>query len=147
MRFWDSSAIVPLIVTETWSERSNELLRTDPQMVVWWGSGVECVSALRRRERDGPLDVGAVRQAESLLDALASEWSEVLPTQEVRAQAKRALAVHPLHAADALQLGAALTWRREPAGRPQFVCVDQDLRKAAEREGFELLPPLLDETG
>jgi hypothetical protein len=144
MRFWDSSAIAPLIVSESWSERSQDLLRADPQMVVWWGSRVECVSALRRRERDGALAAAAVRQATDLLDALAGFWSEVLPTEAVRTQAERALAVHPLRAADALQLGAALAWRRDPAQHPELVCLDERLRDAAGREGFALLPPDLD---
>lgn len=144
MRFWDSSALAPLIVSEPRSEQSRELLSADQQMVVWWGSRVECISALRRRERDGALDAGGVRQASELLDALAGAWSEVLTTDAVRAEAQRALAVHPLRAADALQLGAALTWRREPARDAELVCLDERLRDAAAREGFALLPPVLD---
>ena len=48
--------------------------------------------------------------------------------------------MHPLRAVDALQLGAALTWRREPVRRAELVCLDEGLRDAASREGFELLP-------
>jgi predicted nucleic acid-binding protein len=58
------------------------------------------------------------------------------PSQEVRDQARRVLRVHPLRAADALQLAAALVWK----GR-HFVCFDQRLREAAQREGFRLFPP------
>jgi uncharacterized protein with PIN domain len=144
MRFWDSSAIASLIVSESWSEQSHALLGADPQMVVWWGSRVECVSALRRRERDGALDASGVQQAAGLLDALPGTWSQVLPTDAVRAQAERALAVYPLRTADAFQLGAALTWRREPTRRAELVCLDERLRDAAAREGFILLPPDLD---
>jgi uncharacterized protein len=131
---------VPLLFSERWSEPARKLLREDAAMVVWWGSRVECVSALRRREREGQLDAAGARQALALLDSLAGAWSEVLPNDALRAQAERALAVHPLRGADALQLAAALTWRREAARRAELVCLDERLRDGASREGFELLP-------
>ena len=109
-------------------------------MVVWWGSRLECISALRRRERENQLGAADARQGMTLLDQLAGTWSELLPSDPLRAQAERALAVHPLRAADALQLAAALTWRREPARSAEFVCVDERLRDAASREGFALIP-------
>src|SRR5207247_3191212 len=43
VRFWDASAIAPLIASEPWSKESRELLRADAQMVVWWGSRIECL--------------------------------------------------------------------------------------------------------
>jgi hypothetical protein len=48
--------------------------------------------------------------------------------------------VHPVRAADALQLGAALLWRGEPGRAAEFVCLDERLRDAASREGFALKP-------
>ena len=140
MRFWDASAIVPLLFSERWSEPMGKVLREDPAMVVWWGSRVECISALRRRERENQLGAADARQGMTLLDQLAGTWSELLPSDPLRAQAERALAVHPLRAADALQLAAALTWRREPARSAEFVSVDERLRDAASREGFALIP-------
>jgi predicted nucleic acid-binding protein len=145
VRFWDASALVPLLFSEGWSEQASELLREDASMVVWWGSRVECISALRRREREGALGAADARRAVALLDALAGAWSEVLPSDPVRAQAERALAVHPLRAADALQLGAALAWRREPSRSAELVCLDERLRDAASREGFTALPAETDE--
>src|SRR5262245_37348153 len=108
-------------------------------MVVWWGSRVECASALRRREREEQLGAADARQGLALLDELAGTWSELLPSEPLRAQAERALAVHPLRAADALQLAAALTWRHEPARSAELVSLDERLRDAASREGFALL--------
>jgi predicted nucleic acid-binding protein len=140
MRFWDASAIVPLLFSEPWSRRAGELLREDPAIVVWWGSRVECVSALRRRERRGQLEPEGARRALALLDGLADTWSEVLPSDGLRAETERALAVHRLSAADALQLASALTWRREPGRSAELVCLDERLRDAASREGFAVLP-------
>jgi hypothetical protein len=50
------------------------------------------------------------------------------------------LNTHPLRAADAVQLAAALVACEE---RPQvlsFVCVDDCLRESARKEGFPVLP-------
>jgi predicted nucleic acid-binding protein len=140
MRFWDASAIVPLLFNERSSKQARELLREDPAIVVWWGSRIECGSAVRRLERRGQLDGAGAREALALLEQLAGTWSEVLPSDGVRAEAERALAVHPLSAADALQLAAALTWRREPGRPAELVCLDERLRDAASREGFALRP-------
>lgn len=140
MRFWDASAITPLLVEEPSSPALHALLGSDEAMVVWWGSRVECASALRRRERGGGLGQMGVDSALGLLEALAGAWSEVLPTDRVRQAAERALAVHALRATDALQLAAALAWHSSAARDAEFVCLDGRLREAAAREGFALAP-------
>lgn len=43
MRFWDSSAIMPLLVAEATTQSIQKTAQRDPAMVVWWGSRVECV--------------------------------------------------------------------------------------------------------
>jgi hypothetical protein len=50
------------------------------------------------------------------------------------------VASHPLRAADALQLAAALVWCDEAPQGTAFVCLDDRLRDAARREGFAVLP-------
>lgn len=140
MRFWDSSALVPLLVAEAASTQLADLLHQDSGVVVWWAARVECISALRRREREGPLTAADYRRSSGLLDDLSESWSEVLPTRNVRVLAERALAVHPLRAADAFQLAAAQAWSQgDPSGAP-FVCLDERLRDVAAREGFSPLP-------
>ena len=98
------------------------------------------MSAIRRRERAG-LDV---REAPGSLGRLASEWEEVQPGERIRVTAERLLAVHPLRAADALQLAAAMAWRGELTRAAGFVCFDERLRDAAAREGFDVLPEAID---
>jgi len=51
VRFWDSSALVALVVEEAQSERARELLRVDPTVAVWVLTRTEIVSALRRKQR------------------------------------------------------------------------------------------------
>lgn len=108
-------------------------------IAVWWGTPVECVSAFARLRRQGELIAAGLGRARDLLDRLAEDWSEVGPSLEVREHAVRLLGLHPLRAADALQLAAALVWaNRRPAGQP-FVCLDARLREAARAEGFLVL--------
>ena len=52
MKFWDASAIVPLLVAESTTQSLQALARRDSDLLVWWGSQVECASALARLERE-----------------------------------------------------------------------------------------------
>lgn len=140
MRFWDASALVPIIVWEHSSDAVRRLLASDDRIVAWWGSTVECVSGLRRREREGELDAPLALRALGRLDALSSGWTEIGPSGAVRSAAEHALAAHPLRVGDAFQLAAALLWRGEPTSVRELVCLDRRLRDAAAREGFALLP-------
>jgi hypothetical protein len=140
MRFWDSSAVVPLCLAEPQTSVVRPLVEADPAVVVWWGTRTECVSAVMRGQRDGDLTAALAEHARTILERLAAEWSEVQPSEPLRVRAERLLAVHPLRAADGFQLAAALLWSRgETAGR-NFVSFDQRLCEAARREGFAVLP-------
>jgi predicted nucleic acid-binding protein len=135
VRFWDSSAIVPLILAQPRSAEARRWLAEDAEVVVWWNSQVECASAVARLERDGYLSATDEAAARGLLDALQRSWFEVQPGDGVRDQALRLLRLHPLRAADALQLAAALEWAGSPPNGT-FVTFDDRLRTAAQREGF-----------
>ena len=140
MRFWDSSAIIPLCLQEPSSEKVRELAEKDEDLIVWWTTRVECISAVARRRREGGLTSHAEGNIRAALSALAAEWSEVQPTESVRQRAARLLTVHALRAADALQLAAALIWTEEQTAGAEFVCLDQNLRESALKEGFIVLP-------
>ena len=140
MRFWDSSAIVPLCVDVPEAPATRALLRADRAMAVWWATRTECVSALARQVREGSIELRGERQARAILAALGRAWSEVQPSEAVRTLAERLLATHALRAADALQLAAALQWRGGSSTGAQFVSFDGRLRGAAYAEGFAVLP-------
>ena len=140
MRFWDSSAIVPLICREAESARTRGWLRADPVVVVWCLAATEVASALARKRRDGALSAQRFANAKRRLAGLESAWSEVAAVDAVRARARRLLEVHTLSAADALHLGAALVLVEERTTGVGFVSFDERLRAAAAREGFESLP-------
>lgn len=140
MRFWDTSAIIPLIVQEPHSDTLRRLLEQDAGVVVWWATRIECVSAISRRAREDTLSTEGEASARELLNDLSGSWTEVQPTARLRTLAEQALVTHPLRAADALQFASALIWcDSQPRGRP-FVCLDERLRNAASRSGFVLLP-------
>jgi hypothetical protein len=113
----------------------------DPQIVAWWGTEIECVSAVTRRERDGVLDARSMVDALDRLDALSLVWTEVEPGRRVRQVAVRLLRVHPLRAADALQLAAAIVASEDQPASLPFVTLDDRLGQAAQREGFTVIRP------
>lgn len=136
--FWDTSAIVPLLLDEPLSETSRTIAQEAP-ILVWWGTSTECLSALARREREGSLAQPALEAARQRLDLLQQSWSEILATEDVRQYAARVLLRHPLRAADALQLGAALRWANGLPQDHRFLTFDSRLAEAARKEGFRLV--------
>jgi hypothetical protein len=139
MKFWDASAIVPLVVTEPMTGTLQALAAKDPAMLVWWATEIECASAIARLERDGALDDSAVDQTFDRLKHLASGWHEVDPSDAIREAAVRFLRVHPLRAANACQLAAAfIAAERRPASL-ELVTLDDRLTAAARKEGFVLI--------
>ena len=142
MRFWDSSALVPLLVWEATSPAVLEEYERDPDVVAWWATEIECVSALSRLERERSLDAPGVRDAVARLGQLAASWHEVQPVNRVCQVAVRLLRVHDLRAADALQLAAAIAAAEDLPSSLGFVTLDDRLVAAADREGFTVVRPL-----
>jgi hypothetical protein len=139
MRFWDASAIVPLLVSETSSRSVQALAKQDSTMLVWWGSEVECASALARIERDGALDPRDAARVFERLRQLSGGWQEIEPSDVIRQTAIRFLRVHPLRAADALQLAAAYAAAEQRPASLDMVTLDERLAIAARKEGFVVL--------
>jgi predicted nucleic acid-binding protein len=139
MKFWDASAIIPLVVAEPATRVAQALAAKDPAMLVWWATEVECASAMARLERDGALDQPAVTQALDRLKQVAAGWHEVDPSDAVREAAVRFLRVHPLRAADALQLAAAFMAAERRPSSLELVTLDDRLAVAARKEGFVVI--------
>ena len=137
MRFWDSSAIIPLIVEEAASTQMRDLYQSDSSMLVWWGTLVECRSGIARRERAGKISNATGTKTMGALRDLADYWTEVEPVEAVRTVALRLLGAHDLCAADSMQLAAAVVARSEPPRVLQFVCLDRRLALAASKEGLD----------
>ena len=139
MTFWDTSALLALAFDDPRRSFAVRTLEKDDRMAVWWGASVEYVSAVARRERDGSLTAGEVAGALERIAALSQVWYEVQPSLRIRMSAQRLLRVHPLRAADSLQLAAAIAVAEGDPSGVCFVCFDTRLTGAAAREGFAIL--------
>jgi len=138
--YWDSSALVPLLVAESRSSDCARLLRSDGVMVTWGLTPVEVLSAVHRRHRERSLSLERWQQAQRRLALFRNVWNEVRDLELVAKRAERLLAVHALRAADALQLAAALVACEERPESLSFACLDAGLGAAAGREGFRVVP-------
>ena len=136
MRYWDASALVPLLVAERDTELVRSWLSDDDRIVTWVWTRTEIVGAVERRTREGSLSRSQRREMLRRLDAFARSWDEVIDVLAVRSRANALLARHPLRAADAGQLGAALLVQEQMAGVLDFVCLDRRLSSAAELESL-----------
>lgn len=145
MRFWDSSALVALLVEEETSAPLEALFQDEEGVAVWWAAEVECASAVARLERMEQITPSEASSAFDQHQSLAEVWHVIDPVESIRLSAKRFLRVHELRSADALQLAAAFV---AAEGRPdslELVCLDDRLGLAAKREGFQVIdrPKLL----
>ena len=136
MKFWDSSAIVPLLLAEPATPTVQAIAARDPGILVWWATEVECASALARLEREGGIDATDAAQAFGRMAQLAGGWYEVEPGDGVREAAVRFLRVHQVRAADALQLAAAFVASERRPSTLELVTLDERLAAAARKEGF-----------
>ena len=138
MRFWDASALVPMVAQDQVSDTLESLYGDGSDISIWWVTPVEIASSIARRERQGELNTTAASASFATLARMAATWHEVLPGQMLRQAAQRLLRVHPLGAADSLQLAAALVAAGDEPGSMEFVCRDARLAEAASREGLKV---------
>lgn len=139
MNFWDSSAILPLLVSESTSEATRTYLDSQPEMAIWWATPVECMSALARKEREGRLNLSDMVIAQKNLNLIVQSCVGIDATGRVRGLAQKLLRRYPLRAADSLQLAAACVLAGDANEDYGFVCNDERLTIAASKEGFEIV--------
>lgn len=141
MNYWDSSAIIPLIIAEPKTEKVTEFWEKNNFNTTWTLTSVEVMSTLARLRRMGSLN-------DLLYENASKEWRKIQimfevikDVEKVKVKAEHLVRIHPLKAADALQLASAmLIAEREPA-TCDFVTLDEQLGRAASLEGFTV--PLL----
>ncbi len=128
-------------------EPGHQPIRALETLVVSSLARVEVPSALWRKARTGELEDAA---ANILLSAFELDFhgdpdsdprfTIISLTEPVLIAAAREAARHALRAYDAAQLASALTVREIDPRCSHFACFDAELRRAASREGFALLP-------
>ena len=141
MRFWDTSALLPLVVAERVTGRAERWLREDPLVVVWTLTRVELLSALARRRRETPRAARKLLAARGDILTAWPQWSEVTAVGAVRHHAEQLVERHPLKSADSLQVAAALVASEGVPATLEFVTFDRQQARVAESEGFPVLGP------
>ena len=136
MKFWDTSAIVPLLVEQASTTKMAGLGegRSVADRMVGHGRRM-CLCTCPPRTAGGARWPSCKSAFERLAQWTAS-WQEVESSDLVRETAIRLLRVHALRAADSLQLAAAFV---AAEGRPptlELVTLDDRLALAAQKEGF-----------
>lgn len=140
VRFWDTSALLQLIVKQPHSAKVADLYVQSPNVVCWWGTRLEIISGLSRLNREQLLTEQELICAKERVEKLMASAQIVEPRDQVLNRAERILTIHALKAADALQLAAALCAIADQTNGSEFVSFDKNLRQAAQREGFKLWP-------
>lgn len=134
--FWDTSAILPLCCSQTFTAQSKKWLRKYPKIVIWWGTSVEIKSGLARLRRDKHLTEKEVVKAAHLWEKLKKTSRIVSPVERVLELANDLPENYGLRALDSSQLAAALVWCQENPRRRPFITADAKLAEAAEKAGF-----------
>jgi predicted nucleic acid-binding protein len=140
MRFWDASALVPLLVPEHASDAVARLLRADPEIVVAWTATSECISACVRRHRERVASDRQLAGALNRLRELSAHWNIAEPTSILRSAAEKLVARHALRTGDAIQLASATVTAEACGGALDLVCFDPRLALAATTEGLRVVP-------
>jgi hypothetical protein len=140
MRFWDSSALVPLLVHEPDSHRVRPLIDSDARVVASLLTALEVVATLWRRRRTDDLTAGEHTEADAAFAEISEAWSDVSDFNTVREIALDVVSRRPLRASDAFQLASAIVASQGKPTTLPFVTLDRDLASAARAEGFPVLP-------
>jgi predicted nucleic acid-binding protein len=131
--------LIPLVVDEPATEGMRRTIGGDPEVVVWSLTSVELLSTLGRLSRLSPELTDLLPSVRLDVMRLFQACTSVTHVDEVRRRAERLVGVHPLTAADALQLGAALVASGDRPETLDFVTLDAVLARAAKIEGFPVI--------
>ncbi|MGI8749453.1 MAG: type II toxin-antitoxin system VapC family toxin [Thermoleophilaceae bacterium] len=141
--FADSSALVKLYADEPHAEE----VRAVAGLIVATLTRVEVPAALWRKHRMGEL---SVEDTAALVRAFEVDWlgrapgkgrfAVVVLTDRMLEEASGLCATDELRGYDAIQLASAQTVRAAEPGCASFACFDRQLRSAAARRGFALVP-------
>jgi predicted nucleic acid-binding protein len=138
VRFFDSSAVVKLYIQEDHSDRIRRWLQPEASVVSRLAE-VEVSSALSRGVRAKILSPNHGERAIAAFRADLIRWQVMEVSPQVVAEAVDLTWRHSLGAADALQLGSALTFVRATGqALDGFVAFDQRLIEAARAESLRV---------
>ena len=135
MRFWDTSALIPLLTQEETTPAMTALFRTDRNLIVAFITPVEIASALGRK---AGVNADLRRLAERRLAVLEANWTIIDDYESTIRIARRFATNYGLREGDAIQLACATLAVTDKSALP-FVTRDQDLGDAARDVGFPII--------
>lgn len=141
MNYWDSSALVALLVEEDASAILLRLHEKGHTLITWILTPVEMLSALSRLHRMGAMKEADFARATQSLKNLSRDLVCIRDVDAVTDRAGRLLRLHPLQAADALQLASALIACQDQPDSHRFITLDERLARCARQEGFDVPHP------
>lgn len=136
MRFWDSSALVPLVLEEARSPACRAAARSDQDVIVWMFTETEVLAAIQRARLVNRIDDTQLAVAERRVEQLSRAWRVVADASSVQLEARAVIRRHKMRAADSLQLAAARVWSNGRFKGKGFVVADHGLASAAAADGF-----------
>src|SRR3989442_2338410 len=96
VRFWDTSALIALVVAERATARAERWLREDSDVADWTLTRVELLSALARRRREQHPSAHHLLAARREILSASHPCSEVTAVDVQRRYAERAVVPHPI---------------------------------------------------
>jgi predicted nucleic acid-binding protein len=135
--YWDSSALIPLCVTQPQSTQAI-LLYERYNIVAWWATQVEIISGLTRLERMGQITHNRFLVGKQFAQDLVRGWISAGSSKGTAVLACSLLELYPLRAGDALQLAVALEVSEHRTQGYPFITADDRLADAARRSGFSV---------
>ena len=139
MKFWDASAVVSLLAMQDSTQLAESIFSADSSLSVWWGTPIECASALNRLSREKKIDARGMAAAKARLHGLAGVWHEVQATEALRESAEHLVYACNLRSGDAMQLAAAVAASGDRPKALELVCFDRRLARAAQKLGFRVI--------
>ena len=139
MRFWDTSALVPVMISEAQTAGMRALLHADNDILTADIAVIEVASAIWRRRHDGEWSAATLGGAESNFAELTRHWRTIPSSEETTEAALDLLSRHRLRTLDAIQLATAIAFSGRDRTLP-IVTLDNRLTSAARAEGFPTRP-------
>lgn len=134
MKFYDYSGVVGIV--RGWEEVWQAYNSGDGVVISW-----QCRLLGRHViAKDPALNGPQRRSLEACLDRLTKSAYQVQPLDRLMERTVRVIQVHGLTPTQSIELASALIWVSEATTGVRYVSLDQDLRAAAQQEGFTVEP-------
>jgi predicted nucleic acid-binding protein len=139
MLFWDSSALLAIILHESSAALLRPFLDEDPEVASSFITPLEIVSTIWRRQHADLFSLAQVQDVDQLYSVITKNWITLGDTRTIDV-ALRLVARQPLRTGDAIQLASALEVADREGVMLPFVTLDEELGAAARAEGLRVLP-------